>query len=176
MRNYDAVFHMVIVGDSLYYGSSADDALHSLATTDGTERWSFRTDAPLRVAPSVADGRVFFGSDDGHAYCVDAASGQQIWKSESPVQEKWIRFANAVSVVGLGRAGAGRAADETASSAEPESNAAATVRLIIQWFVYSCGVSPCTSNQRIDKQAGDRHHNQTSDDELPGFLHRDLGH
>jgi outer membrane protein assembly factor BamB len=31
-------------------------------------------------SPSVVDGRVIFGSRDGHLYNVDAASGREIWR------------------------------------------------------------------------------------------------
>jgi len=80
MRNYDPVFHPVIVGDSLYFCSSADDSLHCYDVQTGRERWAFTTDGPVRIAPAVADGRVYFSSDDGFAYCVSAADGKLIWK------------------------------------------------------------------------------------------------
>jgi len=80
MRNYDPVFFTVVAGENLYYSSSADDSLHCLDAKTGRERWLFTTDAPLRVAPSYHKGRLYFGSDDGHAYCIDASDGKLIWK------------------------------------------------------------------------------------------------
>ena len=38
------------------------------------------TGGPVRVAPTVVDGRVYVGSDDGFAYCLDATDGRVIWK------------------------------------------------------------------------------------------------
>ena len=32
---------------------------------------------PVRLAPAVADGKVYAGSDDGFVYCLDARTGQQ---------------------------------------------------------------------------------------------------
>ena len=32
------------------------------------------------LAPAIADGKVYVGSDDGYAYCLDAKSGSVIWK------------------------------------------------------------------------------------------------
>ena len=32
------------------------------------------------LAPQVVDGRLFIGSDDGWAYCLDAKTGSLIWK------------------------------------------------------------------------------------------------
>src|SRR5690606_25265554 len=52
--------------------------------------WTFTTDGPVRVAPAIVDGRVYFGSDDGHAYCLRAADGTLIWTSQSVSEEKQI--------------------------------------------------------------------------------------
>lgn len=90
MRNYDAAYQITIAGDSLFYGSSADDAVHCVDIQNGNERWTFTTDGPVRIAPSIYEGRVYFGSDDGHAYCVAAENGQLIWKSESIQEERFI--------------------------------------------------------------------------------------
>ncbi|MCA9103615.1 MAG: PQQ-binding-like beta-propeller repeat protein, partial [Planctomycetales bacterium] len=40
----------------------------------------FTTDGPVRLAPSYVDGRVYFGSDDGCGYCLDAETGALIWQ------------------------------------------------------------------------------------------------
>jgi outer membrane protein assembly factor BamB len=84
MRDYDTAFQITIAGDSLYFGSSVDDCLHCISTTTGERRWWFATDGPIRIAPSIVNDRVYFGSDDGHAYCLSAADGSLIWKSELP--------------------------------------------------------------------------------------------
>jgi len=80
MRNFDPVFHVTAVGDAIWFGSSADDSVHCLDATTGAERWSFCTDGPVRVPPSWHNGRVYFGSDDGCAYCVNADTGSLVWK------------------------------------------------------------------------------------------------
>ena len=41
----------------------------------GQPRWSFLTEGPVRLAPAVADGRVYAGCDDGGLYCLDAETG-----------------------------------------------------------------------------------------------------
>jgi hypothetical protein len=41
--------------------------------------WNFTTDASVSSSPVVANGRVFAGSWNGHFYCLNASTGQQIW-------------------------------------------------------------------------------------------------
>lgn len=77
---FDDVFHTAIVGDRVYYGSSVDGRVYCKNLLSGKEEWAFFTDGPIRLAPQIADGRLFIGSDDGWAYCLDAKSGSLIWK------------------------------------------------------------------------------------------------
>ena len=80
MRNYDVVYHVIAIGDALYYGSSADDAVHCLDAKTGAERWRFTTGGPVRIPPAHSGARLFFGSDDGFAYCITADKGKLVWK------------------------------------------------------------------------------------------------
>jgi outer membrane protein assembly factor BamB len=77
---FDRAFSPVIQGDSLFFGSSADDGIHCLDATTGQTRWTFTTEGPVRLAPTVAGSRVYAGSDDGCVYCLDAADGRLVWK------------------------------------------------------------------------------------------------
>ncbi|MFT5326900.1 MAG: hypothetical protein ACI8P0_004783, partial [Planctomycetaceae bacterium] len=80
MRSYDQVYHVVVVGDSAFFGSSADDSVRCLDLATGKQRWKFVTDGPVRVAPLVDEGRIYFGSDDGFVYCLKASDGDLLWK------------------------------------------------------------------------------------------------
>ena len=80
MRNFDPAFFVTVVGDSVYFGSSVDDAVHCLDVGKGAEKWVFGADGPVRLPPSWHEGKVYFGSDDGYAYCLDAARGVLTWK------------------------------------------------------------------------------------------------
>ena len=42
-------------------------------------RWSFETNGGVGSTPVVADGRVYFGSQDKNVYCVDADDGRFYW-------------------------------------------------------------------------------------------------
>lgn len=50
-------------------------------------KWTFKTAAAVWGSPIVADGIVYFGSNDGNIYALKAGSGQQVWqfKTGGPV-------------------------------------------------------------------------------------------
>lgn len=80
MREYDPVFHPVVASGRVLFGSSADDSVTCLDLDSGQELWVYSSGGPVRVAPTVADGRVFFGSDDGFAYALELSGGERIWQ------------------------------------------------------------------------------------------------
>ncbi len=85
MRDYDLSFYPIVVGQDLYFGSTADYAIHCLNTKTGKERWTFTSGGPIRIPPVFHLGRLYFGSDDGYAYCIKASNGDLVWKfSPSP--------------------------------------------------------------------------------------------
>ncbi len=87
---YDRAFHVAVAGESLFYGSSADDRVICVDVRTGAERWSFFTDGPVRLAPFVSEGRVYAGSDDGAIYCLDAAAGALLWKRNPSAIERCV--------------------------------------------------------------------------------------
>ncbi len=60
-------------------------------------KWSFPTEAIVRSRPAVMDGAVYFSSDDGYLFAVEAATGKQTWKFDlgrplaprKPIPEAW---------------------------------------------------------------------------------------
>ncbi|MGV3661046.1 MAG: PQQ-binding-like beta-propeller repeat protein [Prosthecobacter sp.] len=77
---FDDVFHVAISGGRVFFGSSVDDRVICRDLATGAEKWSFFTNAPVRLAPTVVDGKVYVGSDDGYAYCLEASTGALVWK------------------------------------------------------------------------------------------------
>ena len=74
---------------ALLFGSSRNDSLTALDTETGVEKWRFYADSPVRLAPAVWAGKVYFGSDDGSLYCLDVADGRLLWKRRaSPSSRK----------------------------------------------------------------------------------------
>ena len=78
--HFDDVFQTVGGNDALYFGSSADHKLYCLELATGVLRWSKSTGGPIRLAPTLSEGRVYVGSDDGYVYCCDARLGDEIWR------------------------------------------------------------------------------------------------
>jgi len=76
----DRAYHVVASGNTIYFGNNVDNHVHAHDIQSGKRKWSFATDGSVRFAPFINEGRIYFGSDDGHIYCVDAAKGTQIWK------------------------------------------------------------------------------------------------
>jgi outer membrane protein assembly factor BamB len=46
-------------------------------------KWQFKTGGAVWSSPVVADGVVYFGSDDGYFYAVDVEAGQEKWRIET---------------------------------------------------------------------------------------------
>jgi outer membrane protein assembly factor BamB len=44
-----------------------------------SKQWSFQTGLFIRSSPAVANGMVYFGSDDHNLYALNASTGQKLW-------------------------------------------------------------------------------------------------
>ena len=73
------------VGGGLTYADGTvfvvDGVAESLAldAANGTIRWRTGVGTPGRSAPTVVDGRMFFGTIDEKLFALDAATGKQFW-------------------------------------------------------------------------------------------------
>jgi outer membrane protein assembly factor BamB len=76
----DLDFEPVVLGRTLFLPSIRSGSLTALDTRTGAEKWTFYSDAPVRYPAAAWEGRVYFGSDDGTLYCVNAESGALVWK------------------------------------------------------------------------------------------------
>ena len=80
-NKYDDALQPVVVGDQVFFGSSVDHHLHCLDLKTGRDRWSYTVGGPIRLAPTVYNNKVYFGADDGFAYCLSEADGSLVWKA-----------------------------------------------------------------------------------------------
>lgn len=96
---FDAGYEPVVMGKTLFVGSPCSDSVCALATETGAEKWRFYTDGPVRFAPIAWRNRLFVASDDGCLYCLQAATGELIWKFRAvPSQRKIIGNGRMMSV------------------------------------------------------------------------------
>ncbi len=54
-------------------------AFHKVGPPTTAVRWSYPVKGPINTRPTVADGTVYFGSDDGKVYALDADTGNLRW-------------------------------------------------------------------------------------------------
>ena len=85
---FDDAFYTAIAGGTVYFGSSADGTVYALDAATGRQRWTFITGGPVRLAPTVAQDRVYFGSDDGWVYCLSATDGALVWKVRAALEDR----------------------------------------------------------------------------------------
>ncbi len=87
---YDRAYHVISVGDKVYFGSSANDMVYCLNSKTGEEEWSFFTGGPVRLAPTWFNGNIYVGSDDGVAYCLNAETGELVWKINTAEGKRYL--------------------------------------------------------------------------------------
>ncbi|MBA4389247.1 MAG: hypothetical protein C0404_14835, partial [Verrucomicrobia bacterium] len=89
----------VVVGKTLFVGSSSDNSMRAVDTETGAQKWVFFANGPIRLAPVAMTGRVLFGSEDGYLYCLNAADGSLAWKFRGgPSDRKMFNFRRLTSV------------------------------------------------------------------------------
>ena len=97
--HFDDTFHVVAVGDALYFGSSSENKVCCLDMTTGKIRWTKRLGGPVRLAPMVWKDRLFVGCDDGYAYCLQASDGSEVWRFHAaPHDEKLLGNGKMISL------------------------------------------------------------------------------
>jgi len=87
---YDRAFHVVSAGDALYFGSSTDDHVYCLDAATGQKRWSYATEGPVRLAPTIYENKIYVGSDDGRIYCLESADGKLVWDFKAAPTDRLI--------------------------------------------------------------------------------------
>lgn len=90
MRDFDPVYYTIVAGNRVYWGSSVDDSAHCARLDTGEEQWTYCTNGPVRIPPTWYNGKVYFGSDDGYAYCVNAENGERVWSLKPSPDAAWI--------------------------------------------------------------------------------------
>lgn len=77
---YDLSYEPVVRNQTMYVPSMVTDTVTALDTETGKERWRFFAEGPVRFAPVAGPDKVYFVSDDGYLYALNAADGSLCWK------------------------------------------------------------------------------------------------
>ena len=80
LMTYDRIFEPIVVDGRLIVGFNDQNKTVAFDTDSGRKLWTVYTEAPVRLPPAAADGRVYFCCDDGYLYCVEVATGKLLWK------------------------------------------------------------------------------------------------
>lgn len=95
----DNALHVAATDGYVYFGSSTTNEIYAIRTASGEMAWRFFTEGPVRFSPTVADGCVYVGSDDGYVYCLDGTDGSLTWKFRlGPSDEKVIGNGRMISL------------------------------------------------------------------------------
>ena len=86
----DMAYEPVLVDDTVYVGLNSTDEVLALDLASGEKQWSFFAHGPVRRPPTVYEGKVYFTSDSGHCYCLDATSGELKWRHFGGLTEKYV--------------------------------------------------------------------------------------
>ena len=79
-----------IAAGDLVITTGLDGVIRAVDTTSGKSRWTFPTNAPIRMPPTIADGRLYAGAGDGFVYCLEAATGRPLWRFRAAPVERQI--------------------------------------------------------------------------------------
>lgn len=77
---FDRSYEPIVAGKRIIVPSMVTDSVTALDSDTGEEQWTLFADAPVRFAPLAWENKIYFVSDDGCLYCVNANDGRLMWK------------------------------------------------------------------------------------------------
>ncbi len=90
---------VVVAGGRLFVASMDEHTVHALDAKSGAKLWSRTVGGRVDSPPTVWQGRVLFGSNDGWVYCLRAADGELIWRFRAaPMDQRFVAFEQVESV------------------------------------------------------------------------------
>lgn len=89
----------IVAQGRIYVASIDTHTVIALDAKTGSRRWQFTAGGRVDSPPSYWQGRVIFGSADGHVYCLRAADGALIWRFRAcPQDQRTMAFGQLESV------------------------------------------------------------------------------
>jgi outer membrane protein assembly factor BamB len=89
LMQFDRIFEPVVADQKIFLGFNDQDKVIALDIHTGRELWHFYADGPVRLPLAANKGKIYFTSDDGYCYCLNADNGSLVWKlSLAPAANK----------------------------------------------------------------------------------------
>jgi outer membrane protein assembly factor BamB len=79
-----------VTAGNLVIHAGTDGAIRALDAESGKLKWTAYTGGPMKYPPAVWNHRVYAGSGDGWVYCLEAATGRQLWRFRAAPVERTI--------------------------------------------------------------------------------------
>lgn len=80
----------VIAEGKVFVAAIDSHRIHALHAATGHPAWTFTANGRIDSPPSVAQGRVIFGSADGYVYCLHSSDGRLAWRFRAAPEERRI--------------------------------------------------------------------------------------
>jgi outer membrane protein assembly factor BamB len=80
LMQYDRIFEPIVADNKIFLGFNDQDKVVALDINTGRELWHFYADGPVRFPLASYKDKVYFISDDGNCYCLNASNGTVAWK------------------------------------------------------------------------------------------------
>ncbi|MCK4921989.1 MAG: PQQ-binding-like beta-propeller repeat protein [Bacteroidales bacterium] len=89
LMQFDRLFEPIVADNKIFLGFNDQDKVIALDINSGKELWQYYTDGPVRMPLAANNGNIYFTSDDGNLYCLNADNGSLTWKlSLAPAPNK----------------------------------------------------------------------------------------
>ena len=80
LMQFDRLFEPIVADNKIFLGFNDQDKVIALDINSGTELWHYYADGPVRMPMVAHNGHIYFTSDDGNCYCLNADKGSLVWK------------------------------------------------------------------------------------------------
>jgi outer membrane protein assembly factor BamB len=89
LMQFDRIFEPIVANGKIFIGFNDQDKVVALDINTGKEIWHYFADGPVRMPLAANKGKIYFTSDDGFCYCLNAGNGSLAWKlSLAPASNK----------------------------------------------------------------------------------------
>jgi len=80
LMQFDRIFEPIVADGKIFLGFNDQDKVIALDINSGKELWHFYADGPVRLPLAANKGKIYFTSDDGSCYCLNANTGLPEWQ------------------------------------------------------------------------------------------------